>query len=119
MSVGSSEVYSSSLPQSIVIVASTPFVVSHLKFPFACPSSSLTMSTDHSNDVRSSQRPALGDAATGAQALLPTVHCACPTNHSSYSHVPTSDDHNQETLVPFPQSIVIGVVVVVLLPAQV
>lgn len=116
--VGSSDVYSSPLPQSIVILASTLFVVSHLKFPTASPSSS-TMSTGQASDVRSSQSPALGDAEIGEQALFPTIHCAFPTKPSSYSHVPTSDDQNQETLVPLPQLMVIGVVAAVSFPVHV
>jgi hypothetical protein len=104
-----------------VISASTLFDVSHLKFPSASQSS-LMISTGPSSEVRSSQSPALGDAAT-LQLLLfisvHTLHCALPTKSSSYSHVPTSDDQNQETLVPFPQLIAIGVVAVVLLHVHV
>lgn len=50
---------------------------------------------------------------------LPTLHCAVPLNHDAYAHVPFTIDHNHATFVPFPQSIVIGVVVVLVVPLHV
>jgi len=50
---------------------------------------------------------------------LPTLHCALPTNDHAYVQVPLKLVPNHVNVVPFPQSIVIGVVAVALAVLQV
>ena len=57
---------------------------------------------------------AIGTLHAGLLTSLPTLHCALPTYHCAYLHVPLKSDHDHKTLVPFQQSIVIGVVAVAL-----
>lgn len=45
---------------------------------------------------------------------FPTLHCALPTNVDAYVQVPLKLAPIHDTIVPFPQSILIGVVAVVL-----